>query len=56
MNHPGDTMTMKGKVTRKYVENGDHCVECEVWIENQREGVATPGRAVVILPSREKSA
>ncbi len=29
-------------------------VHLEVWIENQREMVITPGSAVVFLPSRER--
>ena len=48
----GDVMVCKGKVTDKYVQDGHHYVECEVWAENAREGVTTPGRAWVILPSR----
>ncbi len=52
MHFPGDTMTMKGKVVRKWEEGGEALVECEVWAENEREGVATPGKAVVRLPRR----
>lgn len=54
MNHPGDTMTMKGKVVKKYMQDGQGYVECEVWAENQRVGVTTPGKAIVILPLRSK--
>ncbi len=50
MNRPGDVMTLKGKVTRKYQEGGEHFVECEIWAENQREGVTTPSYALVTLP------
>ncbi|MEK7777225.1 MAG: acyl dehydratase [Chloroflexota bacterium] len=49
---PGDVLTCKGKVTKKYEEDGQHFVECEVWEENQRGEVLVPGSAVVILPSR----
>jgi hypothetical protein len=52
-NRIGDTMVCKGSVASKYVQDGDHYVECDVWAENQREGVTTPGRAWIILPSRE---
>ncbi|MDO8671519.1 MAG: MaoC/PaaZ C-terminal domain-containing protein [Dehalococcoidia bacterium] len=52
MNRPGDTMTLKGKVVRKYSEDGNHLVECDVWAENDREGITTPSSAIVILPSR----
>ena len=49
---PGDILTCKGKVTKKYEEDGQHFVECEIWEENQRGEVLVPGRAVVVLPSR----
>lgn len=52
MNLLGDTMTVKGKVTDKYVQNGDHYVEADVWCETDREGVTTPCKATLILPSR----
>jgi acyl dehydratase len=48
----GDTMVCKGKVTRSYQEKGEACVELDVWAENEREGVTTPGQAVVMLPRR----
>ena len=54
-NRLGDVMVCKGKVSAKYVEDGQHCIECEVWAENAREGVTTPGRAWVILPSRDEA-
>ena len=55
MNRPGDTMSLKGKVARKYVEGDDHFVECQIWAENDREGVTTPSHALVTLPTRSKS-
>jgi acyl dehydratase len=51
----GDTIVCRGKVTAKYEENGDACVELDVWAENEREGVTTPGHAVVVLPRRSRS-
>jgi len=48
----GDTMTCRGKVTTKYIKDGTHYVECDVWAENQRE-VATTAQAVITLPSKE---
>ncbi len=50
---PGDTMVCKGKVTDRYRKDGEGLVELEVWAENAREGVTTPGRALVALPLRE---
>jgi len=53
MNMPGDLVTCKGKVTNKYVKDGVYYVECDVWVENQREGVTTPAQATVILPAKK---
>ena len=50
---PGDTITCKGKVTRKYIEGGEHCIECEIWLGNEREERTTFGSAVVTVPSRK---
>ncbi|MDO9210660.1 MAG: MaoC/PaaZ C-terminal domain-containing protein [Deltaproteobacteria bacterium] len=33
---PGDTITCKGKITRKYTEGGKNSMEAEVFAENQR--------------------
>lgn len=55
MNFPGDTMAMKGKVAKKYMSEGKGLVECELWIENQREGTTTTGKATVILPVKANS-
>ncbi|MDO8674237.1 MAG: MaoC family dehydratase N-terminal domain-containing protein [Dehalococcoidia bacterium] len=49
----GDTHWMKGKVARKYIENGEHLVDIECWGENQRGEITLPGFAVVRLPTRE---
>ncbi len=54
MNIPGDTMTFQGKVSKKFIEDGEHLVECELWAENEREGVATPSFALVSLPTRSE--
>ena len=50
---PGDVLTCKGKVTQKHEQEGQHIVECEIWEENQRGEVLTPGSATAILPSRQ---
>jgi len=52
MDVPGDTLTCKGRVTRKWTENGQHLVEAEIWLENGKGERTTPGSAVVALPSR----
>ena len=48
----GETWWCKGKVTRKYVEGGEHCVDCDIWVENGKGEKTTPGDAAVVLPSR----
>jgi hypothetical protein len=44
---------MKGTVVGKELEEGHPVVHLEVWGENQRGEITTPGSATVILPSRE---
>ncbi|MCU1447960.1 MAG: hypothetical protein JWP02_130 [Acidimicrobiales bacterium] len=54
MNRLRDTVHVRGKVAGKHVdETGSHCVEMDIWIENDRDGVATPGTALVKLPTRD---
>ena len=52
MDVPGDTLTCKGTVIRKYVEDGRHMVDCRVSMVNGKGDLTTPGSATVILPSR----
>jgi acyl dehydratase len=52
-NYVGDTHWMRGRVTAKRVVEDRPAVELEVWGENQRGEVTTPGTATVLLPSRE---
>lgn len=52
---PGDAMVCKARVIAKEKRDGDGCVDLEVWAENEREGVTTPGRATVILPQRPQA-
>jgi len=53
MNFPGETITCRGKVTRKYIEDGEHYIECHVWAENARGEKTVTGKAVVIVPTRD---
>jgi acyl dehydratase len=48
----GDTAWMKGKVTRKYVENGEHLVDLDVHCENQDGIIFMPAKATAKLISR----
>ena len=48
----GETWLCKGKVTKKYIEDDEHYIECDIWLENGKGEITTPGSATVILPSR----
>lgn len=52
MDAPGNAITAKGTVTRKFEEGGQRMVECSIWLENSEGQNTTPGNATVILPSR----
>ncbi len=53
MNYPGETLTCRGKVTGKFVHDGRHLVECNLWVENSKGEKTVSGKAVVALPSRD---
>jgi len=52
MNYPGETLTVRGKVIKKYVQDGQHYVECSLWAEDAKGEKTASGMAIVILPSR----
>jgi acyl dehydratase len=49
---PGDSVTCKGKVTKKTVEKGEKIIEGEVTALNQKGEVAIQGSFRAALPSR----
>ena len=53
MDEPGKPLYCKGKVTRKYLDNGRYLVDCDIWLENSEGQTTTPGSATVELPSRD---
>ena len=55
MDQPGTPVVCKGKVVKKYVDNGKPSVDCEIWLENSKGEKTTPGTATVVLPSRNAS-
>jgi acyl dehydratase len=55
MDVPGDSLTCRGRVTRKYAADGAHYADCEIWLENGDGEKTTPGSATVALPSREEA-
>jgi len=46
----GETVTCKGVVITKHVDNAERIIECEIWTENPRGEKTAPGKAVVALP------
>ena len=48
---PDQDVTCKGTVTRKYIENGENYVNCEIWLENETGEKPVMGEAVVSLPT-----
>ena len=45
-------ITIKGVVSRKYEDSGEHLVDLDLWTENGQGQKTTPGTAVVRLPKR----
>jgi hypothetical protein len=53
-NYVGDTHWLRGRITRKYLADGDRpAVELQLSATNQRDELTTPGHATILLPSRE---
>jgi acyl dehydratase len=53
-NYQGDTISVAGKVTRKYVDTGNHKVDCEVVVTKQDGTVSAKAQAVVRIPVRSQ--
>jgi acyl dehydratase len=49
---PGDILTCRGKVIRKYIEEGKGCLELELSLMNPSGINCVPGKAIVELPVR----
>jgi len=47
----GETWQCKGKVTKKYMDGDDHCLDLEIGLLNCKGEATTPGTATVVLPS-----
>ncbi len=51
-----DVVRLSGKVVRKYRDaQGEPCVDIETYAINQRQEEVMPGRATVVLPSRDEN-
>jgi acyl dehydratase len=52
MNKVHEDIFCKGKITKKYTENGRNCVKLDIWVENPQGDKTVTGNAVIALPSR----
>lgn len=52
VNFPGEALICKGKVNKKYTEDGEHYIECNLWVENTKGEKTISGKALVTLPAR----
>ena len=52
VNFPGQALICKGKANKKYVEDGEHYIECNLWVENAKGEKTISGKALVTLPAR----
>ena len=50
---PGDTLTFAGHAVRKYQQDGQNLVDCELSVLNQKDEAAITGEATVSLPSKQ---
>lgn len=53
-NYVGDTSYLNGKVVKKYVEDGKHCVDVDITMTNNRNETTVLGTATVILPTDQE--
>ncbi len=52
-NFIGDTLWIKGKVTKKYIENNENLVDLEIRTENQRGAfLSNKATATIVLPTK----
>ncbi len=51
-NYVGDTHWIRGRIARKHEIDGHAAVDVDIWGENQRGEITTPGHATILLPSR----
>ena len=52
MDNVNEEVTATGVVKGKRLEDGEHLVDIDIWIENGKGEKTTPGSAVVSLPSK----
>ena len=52
MDVPEQSFTLRGRVTKKFREGDEGCLEIEIWGENADGKKTTPGSGIVTLPLR----
>ena len=52
MNFPGEAITCQGRVSKKYIEGGEHYIECNIWAENTKGEKTVTGKAIVTVPTK----
>ena len=52
MNFPNEAITCQGTVSNKYIENGEHYIECNIWAENTKGEKTITGKAIVTVPAK----
>jgi hydroxyacyl-ACP dehydratase HTD2-like protein with hotdog domain len=50
---PNQNLICKGIVTKKYVENNENLVQCEMWLETKKGEKSVLGEALVSLPRND---
>ena len=53
MDYPSQDLICRGKVVRKYTDQEEYLIECEIWTENPSGEKTAPGTAVVALPAKK---
>jgi acyl dehydratase len=48
----GDTIQITGRVMRKYVADGENCLDCDMFGHNQDGLLVEDGHGTVVLPSK----
>lgn len=52
MDYPNEDLRCRGTVTEVTEDDEEHQIKLDIWLENERGEITTPGTATVILPSR----
>tara|TARA_B110000263_G_C15228375_1_gene473353 strand:+ start:353 stop:799 length:447 start_codon:yes stop_codon:yes gene_type:complete len=55
MDVPGDEISGRGTITKKYSLNNQNLIDCEIWLENPKREKTTPGSATLALPKNKSN-